>query len=407
MRQGRVDRDRRTGRLRADDLVRGRGARGRRGRDLLAVVERLADRRRWNRPARPVDDPRAPADASTPTRTATARPRRSPTTRRSTSPWSTPPRSPTTRSTARKTADAGLQGHRPRAERRARHGQPRAHDDVAGIRAQVRLRRRLVHGADDGKRATSRCSTRPAAGVDTQLALCDSGGAPVDPAAVTSSPAPPARSTGSRSAGLGRGHDLLGPRTGRRQRAPPRRARTASSTRTTSRPSRRLRPLAGQIVFTEAGFGNDKFLEIKNDSEVPVEMQGASAKLVVGDGATQRECSLVMPTACRGSRSIDPERARDHRADRPLRRPRSAATGSPRSPRRRADRAERQRRDRRRGLQGVINSTVAAHHSLQFVEDAVDEDTTRTTTSTTSWCRTFAADTKGAGGRRLRRVPDQ
>ena len=38
-----------------------------------------------------------------------------------------------------------------------------------------------------------------------------------------------------------------------------------------------------------------EFLEIKNDAEVPVEMQGASATVVVGSGAEQRTCALVMP----------------------------------------------------------------------------------------------------------------
>ena len=36
-------------------------------------------------------------------------------------------------------------------------------------------------------------------------------------------------------------------------------------------------PLVGQIVFTEVGLGNDKFVEIKNDFDVPVDMGGAAA----------------------------------------------------------------------------------------------------------------------------------
>ena len=65
-------------------------------------------------------------------------------------------------------------------------------------------------------------------------------------------------------------------------------------------------PLAGQLVFTEVGFGNDKFVEIKNDFDVPVDMNGAAAELVIGEGAGQRQCTLDLPTGL-GQSTIEPE----------------------------------------------------------------------------------------------------
>ena len=90
-------------------------------------------------------------------------------------------------------------------------------------------------------------------------------------------------------------------------------------------------PLAGQLVFTEVGFGNDKFVEIKNDFDVPVDMNGASAELVLGEGPAQRQCTLVLPTGF-GQSTIEPE---EHVLiqTRPTPQPRSAAAQFPRSPR--------------------------------------------------------------------------
>ena len=47
---------------------------------------------------------------------------------------------------------------------------------------------------------------------------------------------------------------------------------------------------------------------------------------------------------------------------------------------------------------GVINSPVAAEHSLQFSPDPVIPDTDANNDVDTNWCRTFAADSKGATG---------
>jgi hypothetical protein len=46
----------------------------------------------------------------------------------------------------------------------------------------------------------------------------------------------------------------------------------------------------------------------------------------------------------------------------------------------------------------VLNSNVAAHHSLQFVETTEDDDHQANDLVATRWCRTFAADTKAAPG---------
>jgi hypothetical protein len=168
-------------------------------------------------------------------------------------------------------------------------------------------------------------------------------------------------------------------------------------------------PLAGQIVFTEAGFGNDKFLEIKNDSEVPVEMQGASAKVVVGTGASQRECWLVMPSVDVESILapdehvlIDDSAAADSFG---------CTTDDPADPNdpveppviASLDPAGERLEMFANGaidsvpLNGMINSNMAAHHSLQFVETAEDEDH-QANDDVTRWCRTFAADSKAAVG---------
>ena len=55
----------------------------------------------------------------------------------------------------------------------------------------------------------------------------------------------------------------------------------------------------------------------------------------------------------------------------------------------------------------MINSAVAAEHSLQFVPDAVIPDTDANNEVDTNWCRTFARRQQGLHRRRLRRVPDQ
>lgn len=154
-------------------------------------------------------------------------------------------------------------------------------------------------------------------------------------------------------------------------------------------------PLAGQIVFTEVGFGNDKFVEIKNDFEVPVEMRGANAKLVIGTGTT-RACDLVMPTTDAES-IIQPD---EHVLIGSLPGPdvfgcneiSSLAPGSE------------QLQLVANGaidlvpFSGIFNSPVAAEHSLQFVESTLDQDHTANDLVKTRWCRTFAAHSKRAAG---------
>ena len=164
--EGRRQRHRRRGRLRPDHLVRAGRARRRRCRAVLALLERLGDRGRRHRPARPVDHARDPAhrlDGEGPRQPghdrllqrrrghARRRRRRGRRTRRSTAPR--PPRRPARTS--------GLEGNDARD-----CGQPRADDDGPVVPAQVRLRRRLVQGRDRPRRAISSVLTRPAAGVD-------------------------------------------------------------------------------------------------------------------------------------------------------------------------------------------------------------------------------------------------
>lgn len=154
-------------------------------------------------------------------------------------------------------------------------------------------------------------------------------------------------------------------------------------------------PLAGQVVFTEVGFGNDKFIEIKNDFDVPVEMEGANAKIVIGN-AVKRQCTLTMPTVDANS-IIEPDEhvviaqtagpdifgcdqvsTLDPNGEDIMLEANGAIDSVP--------------------LQGVINSPVAAEHSLEFVESALDEDHQANDQVATRWCRTFAADSKGAAG---------
>jgi hypothetical protein len=153
-------------------------------------------------------------------------------------------------------------------------------------------------------------------------------------------------------------------------------------------------PLVGQIVFTEVGFGNDKFVEIKNDFDVPVEMEGAAAKLVLGE--ERRECVLQLPTGP-GQSTIDPE---EHLI---VQQTASATAFGCDEISSLAPGGERLELSASGTIDvvdfaGVINSPVAAEHSLQFVEDDLTEDADANNDVAKRWCRTFAASTKGAIG---------
>jgi hypothetical protein len=154
-------------------------------------------------------------------------------------------------------------------------------------------------------------------------------------------------------------------------------------------------PLAGQIVFTEVGFGADKFVEIKNDVEVPVELKDADATLVIGD-SSPRECDLLMPTD-NAEGIIDPD---EH----------VVVTDSPGATAFGCDEISSldpggERLELKANgaidlvtLDGVIASPVASEHSLQFVESTEDLDHFANDATATRWCRTFAAHSKGAAG---------
>ena len=157
-------------------------------------------------------------------------------------------------------------------------------------------------------------------------------------------------------------------------------------------------PLAGQIVFTEVGFGNDKFVEIKNDFDVPVDMNGAAAELVLGEDAlgTQRQCTLVLPTGL-GQSTIEPEEHVLIQANET-----TTAFGCSAIPSLAAggERVELQASGAIDVVDftGIITSPVAAEHSLEFLPDPVIPDTDANNDVDTNWCRTFAADSKGATG---------
>ena len=164
-------------------------------------------------------------------------------------------------------------------------------------------------------------------------------------------------------------------------------------------------PLVGQIVFTEVGFGNDKFVEIKNDFDVPVDMAGAGAKLIMGPlGSPRGECTLDLPTGP-GQSTIDPE-------EHVLVQEAATATAfgcpdpDPEQPSPLSSLApggERLELSANGAIDvvdftGIIDSPVARAHSLQFVEDDLTEDADANNDVDIRWCRTFAADTKGTVG---------
>jgi hypothetical protein len=156
-------------------------------------------------------------------------------------------------------------------------------------------------------------------------------------------------------------------------------------------------PLVGQLVFTEVGFGHDNFVEIKNDFNVPVDMDGAGAKLIIGPvGAGGRECRLVLPT--------DPEQSVINPSEHVLVEQTASATAfgcaevgslSPGG--------ERLELSANGAIDvvdfaGIIDSPIAAEHSLQFVENDLVEDADANNAVDLKWCRTFAAHTKEAIG---------
>jgi hypothetical protein len=153
-------------------------------------------------------------------------------------------------------------------------------------------------------------------------------------------------------------------------------------------------PLVGQVVFTEVGFGNDKFVEIKNDFDVPVDMEGAGAKLILGE--ERRECTLTMPTGP-GQSTIDPGEhliVQDTAS--------ATAFGCSQIPSL-ASNGERLELSANGAIDvvdfaGVIDSPVAAQHSLQFVEDDLVEDADANNDVVKKWCRTWDAHSKGDVG---------
>ena len=170
-------------------------------------------------------------------------------------------------------------------------------------------------------------------------------------------------------------------------------------------------PLVGQLVFTEVGFGDDKFVEIKNDFDVPVEMEGAGAKLIFADvlSPTRRECTLTLPTGP-GQSVIDPgehvliEQSGSATAFGCLYDP-DGAGGQPPVDQisTLASGGERLELSASGSIDvvafaGLIDSPVAAGHSLQFVETDVVEDADANNEVDLNWCRTFAAHTRGAVG---------
>jgi hypothetical protein len=153
-------------------------------------------------------------------------------------------------------------------------------------------------------------------------------------------------------------------------------------------------PLVGQVVFTEVGFGNDKFVEIKNDFDVPVDMEGAGAKLILGE--ERRECTLDMPTGL-SQATIDPNEHLIVQENAT-----ATAFGCDQIPSLAPD-GERLELSANGAIDvvdfaGIINSAVAEHHSVQFVENDLVEDADANNDVAATWCRTYVADSKGAVG---------
>jgi hypothetical protein len=154
--------------------------------------------------------------------------------------------------------------------------------------------------------------------------------------------------------------------------------------------------LAGQIVFTEVGLGADKFIEIKNDADVPVDMEGANAKIVIGEGAARRECNLVMPESDLES-VLEPD---EHVLIESARSATSFGCGQISSLGAAGEYLEMYANGAIDSVPfaGIIDSPLAAQHSLQFVEKETDEDHQANDSVATRWCRTFTAHTKGSAG---------
>ena len=155
-------------------------------------------------------------------------------------------------------------------------------------------------------------------------------------------------------------------------------------------------PLAGQIVFTEVGLGSDKFIEIKNDAEVPVEMRGASAQLRIGPIGSQRTCTLTMPPGDASILEPDEHMLIENTET-------ATAFGCTRISSL-GPQAERLEMFANGAIDTVpfdgtvISGAIASGHSLEFVESALDADHSANDEVATRWCRTFGADTKGAAG---------
>jgi len=156
-------------------------------------------------------------------------------------------------------------------------------------------------------------------------------------------------------------------------------------------------PLAGQIVFTEVGLGADKFIEIKNDAEVPVDMNGASAKIVIGTGGGARECTLAMPSGP-GASELEPDERvliEGSATETSFGCDKMATLGPAAEP---LEMFANGAIDTVPFDSNVIATPLASGHSLQFVESTEDEDHQANDSVGTRWCRTFAADSKGTGG---------
>ena len=223
-----------------------------------------------------------------------------------------------------------MQGHRPRGERLARPGQPRARDDGPVVPAQVRLRLRLVHAPDrrhglprgaDPARGRPRPGLRAVRpGRQPGPAVGDRRGG--DRRHRTDRPARVLAALSQR--------DLLGPRDRERGARPRRRARTASCSRTT-RPRGGLRsPRRPDRLHR----GRVRQRQVRRDQE---RLRRARRHERRGRGARTRRGPRTAPVHPRPPDRFRPvdDRARGARADpgQTTPQPRSAATQSPRSSR--------------------------------------------------------------------------
>ena len=246
-------------------------------------------------------------------------------------------------------------------------------------------------------------ATRPSSNVDVDIALFNALGSPIDPAAVLE--------TGAAGQVDRRTYASLNPdtdyfvRVSADESTTPQEGPYCVVFADVEDAEPGCGPLIGQLVFTEVQLGDDWFVEIKNDFDVPVEMDGTRAELVEGPTTSPRRCSLELPTGGPSQSIIDPgehvivQETKTSTAFGCVPGTNPVTAGLPTL----ATSGDRLELNASGSIDvvdftGVISPAVAQNHSLQFVPDEALEDAFANDSIQTRWCRTFATDTKGSTG---------